>query len=143
LSLHAEVAAPEHAPTLTLYRDGTAVATSMGSRLEYQADGAPGAYRVEATLPVRRGGGPLAPWIVSNPIYVGPAVPVVVPATPKKPARVRCIATARRRWSSNTAIARRACGRGESGRRHAAVAALRAWRQAVGRTLRRILDRGT
>ena len=82
LSLRAEVAAPEHAPTLTLYRDGTAVATSTGSRLDYQADGTPGVYRVEATLPVRRGGGPLAPWIVSNPIYVGPAVPVVPRAVP-------------------------------------------------------------
>jgi hypothetical protein len=82
LSLHAVVAAPEQAPTLTLYRDGTAVATAMGARLDYQADGTPGVYRVEATLPVRRGGGPLAPWIVSNPIYVGPAVPFVAPATP-------------------------------------------------------------
>ncbi len=35
--------------------------------------------RVEATLPVRRGGGPLAPWLVSNPIYVGPAHPARPP----------------------------------------------------------------
>ena len=82
LALRAEVAVPELAPTLTLYRDGSAVATVTGARLDYQADGIPGVYRVEATLPVRRGGGPLAPWLVSNPIYVGPAVPYVPPAVP-------------------------------------------------------------
>ena len=86
LLLRAEVAAPEHVPALTLYRDGRAVATAMGSRLDHQADGTPGVYRVEATLPVRRGGGPPAPWIVSNPIYVGPAAPFVVPATPPETA---------------------------------------------------------
>src|SRR6185436_7174161 len=58
LALHAEVDAPELAPTLTLYRDGSMVSTATGSRLDYQSDGAPGVYRVEATLPVRRGGGP-------------------------------------------------------------------------------------
>jgi len=56
--------------------------TVTGSRLDYQADGAPAVYRVEATLPVRRGGGPLAPWLVSNPIYVGPAVAWAPPAPP-------------------------------------------------------------
>jgi hypothetical protein len=75
LTLHAEVDPPELAPTLTLYRDGGIAATVAGSRLDYQADGSPAVYRVEATLPVRRGGGPLAPWLVSNPIYVGPAIP--------------------------------------------------------------------
>ena len=74
LALHAEVDAPDLAPTLTLYRDGSAAAMATGSRLDYQTDGTPGVYRVEATLPVRRGGGPLAPWLVSNPIYVGPPV---------------------------------------------------------------------
>jgi hypothetical protein len=54
----------------------------QGPRLVYQADGSPGVYRIEATLPVRRGGGPPAPWLVSNPIYVGPAVPFVPPPTP-------------------------------------------------------------
>src|SRR4029450_70994 len=53
---------------------GAAMAT--GPRLDYQADGTPGVYRVEATLPVRRGGGPLAPWLVSNPIHGGAGVPV-------------------------------------------------------------------
>ena len=75
LTFRADVDAPAVAPTLTLYRNGTVAATSVGSTLEFETAGAPGAYRVEATLPVRRGGGPLAPWLVSNPIYVGPRVP--------------------------------------------------------------------
>jgi len=82
LVLHAEVDAPDLAPTLTLFRDGTVAGTVVGSRLDYEADGVPAVYRVEATLPVRRGGGPLAPWLVSNPIYVGPAVPWALPASP-------------------------------------------------------------
>jgi hypothetical protein len=82
LALHAELDAPALAPTLTLYRDGSAIATATGRRLDFQADGTPGVYRLEAALPVRRGGGPLAPWLVSNPIYVGPPVPVVPPAVP-------------------------------------------------------------
>jgi hypothetical protein len=74
LVLRAEVTAPEdHAPTLTLYRDGQMVTSATGARLDHQVDGAPGVYRV---------GGPLAPWLVSNPIYVGPTVPFVPPAAP-------------------------------------------------------------
>jgi hypothetical protein len=69
--LRAELDPPALAPTLTLYRDGAAVATATGASVQHQTDGAPGVYRVEASLPVRRGGGPLAPWLVSNPIYVG------------------------------------------------------------------------
>jgi hypothetical protein len=83
LALRAEVTVPEeHAPTLTLYRDGQMVTSATGARLDHQVDGAPGVYRVEATLPVRRGGGPLAPWLVSNPIYVGPTVPFEPPDVP-------------------------------------------------------------
>jgi hypothetical protein len=82
LALRADVAVPALAPTLTLYRDGRALTTVTGARLDYQTDGAAGVYRVEATLPVRRGGGPLAPWLVSNPIYVGAAEPVAAPAAP-------------------------------------------------------------
>ena len=89
LVLRAEVAAPALAPTLTLYRDGQSVTTLTGSRLEHQADGTPGVYRVEATLPSRRGSGPTAPWLVSNPIYVGPAVPdVPVKTAPEVASRV-------------------------------------------------------
>jgi hypothetical protein len=83
VTLRAEVSAPELTPELTLYRDGMAAATVQGPRLVYQADGAPAVYRVEATLPVRRGGGPPAPWLVSNPIYVGPAVPFVSSGVPR------------------------------------------------------------
>jgi hypothetical protein len=83
LALRAEVTAPqEHAPTLRLYRDGEMVASAMGASLEHQTDGASGVYRIEATMPARRRGGPLAPWLVSNPIYVGPSVPFVPPAAP-------------------------------------------------------------
>ena len=82
LALHAEVDVPELTPTLTLYRDGSVAGMATGARLEYETDGAPAVYRVEATLPVRRGGGPLAPWLVSNPIYVGPAVPWAPPVPP-------------------------------------------------------------
>ena len=87
--LRAEVAAPMLAPTLTLYRDGRSVTAVTGSRLEHQADGTPGVYRLEATLPARRGSGPTAPWLVSNPIYVGPAVPEVpVKTAPEVASRV-------------------------------------------------------
>jgi hypothetical protein len=82
ITLTADVRGPELTPTLTLYRDGTAVATVQGPRLVYPIDGGPGGYRVEATLPARRGAGSAAPWLVSNPIYVGPAVPFVVPPAP-------------------------------------------------------------
>src|SRR6185503_3825047 len=36
LALHAEVDAPELAPTLTLYRDGSVAAMATGGRLDYQ-----------------------------------------------------------------------------------------------------------
>jgi hypothetical protein len=81
-TLRAEVSAPAIAPTLTLFQDGRSVLSITGSRLEYQADGTPGVYRVEATLPVHGGDVPETPWLVSNPIYVGPAVPFVPPPLP-------------------------------------------------------------
>jgi hypothetical protein len=86
LMLHAEVDAPGMTPTLTLYRDGRAITSVTAARLDHPVDGAPAVYRVEATLPVRRGGGPLAPWLVSNPIYVGPAEPWLPPVPPVPPA---------------------------------------------------------
>jgi hypothetical protein len=90
LMLHAEVDAPELAPTLTLYRDGSVAATATGAHLEFEASGTPAVYRVEATLPVRRGGGPLAPWLVSNPIYIGPATPWA-PTVPPPPAASKTV----------------------------------------------------
>jgi hypothetical protein len=80
--LRAQLDAPALAPTLTLYRDGAVATTATGDALEFQTDGRPAVYRVEATLPVRRGDTPLVPWLVSNPIYVGPAQPNPPMATP-------------------------------------------------------------
>jgi hypothetical protein len=77
--LHAAIDAPAVAPTLTLYRDGAAVTSTTGAALDFQADGRSAVYRVEVTLPVRQGDAPLVPWLVSNPISVGPAKPYVPP----------------------------------------------------------------
>jgi hypothetical protein len=82
LTLRAEIAAGDLSPTLTLYRNGAVAKTAIGTVLEHQADGAPAVYRVEATLPERGGDPPSMPWLVSNPIYVGPRVPYVPPAPP-------------------------------------------------------------
>lgn len=81
--LHAEIDAPPVMPTLTLYRNGAVVTSTPGSALDYEVDGEPGTYRVEAALPPPRLGASVAPWIVSNPIYIGPAmtfVPRMLPA---------------------------------------------------------------
>jgi hypothetical protein len=77
--LRAALEAPTLAPTMTLYRNGVVVTSTTGATLEFQADGAPAVYRVEATLPVRRGDEPTIPWLVSNPIYIGPSKPYVQP----------------------------------------------------------------
>jgi len=60
-------AAVSQAPgaTLVLVNGGVEVRSGRGA-LEYSGDLSPGAYRVEARLP-----GHAAPWIVSNPVYVG------------------------------------------------------------------------
>jgi hypothetical protein len=82
LALHAEVDAPELAPALTLYRDGSLVAMATGSRLDYQADGAPAVYRVEATLPVRRGAVRWRPgWCRTRSTW-GRPLPLVPPVPP-------------------------------------------------------------
>ena len=59
--------APDDA-RITLFRNGVAVATAQGARLQHDADAA--VYRVEVTLPDSPGNPPV-PWIMSNPIYVG------------------------------------------------------------------------
>jgi hypothetical protein len=56
--------------SLVLLRGGAEVAHAAGQALTY-ADSRTGAYRVEARIPGAPGSPPL-PWIVSNPIYVGP-----------------------------------------------------------------------
>jgi len=81
--MRVEVQSPADA-RITLRRDGTPVATGDGSMLEYRGAGDPAVYRVEVDLP-RAPGVPPVPWIVSNPIYVGPRPPVAVP--PSAPTR--------------------------------------------------------
>ena len=60
--------------SITLLRQGRAVARSRKPvlRFEVPAGAAPGAYRVEVDLEGAPGAPPV-PWIVGNPIYVGPA----------------------------------------------------------------------
>jgi len=67
--LHVDAQAPDDA-TITLFRDGAAVATSRGSRLDHDAPEAPGVYRVEVGLPDAPGTPPV-PWVLGNPVYVG------------------------------------------------------------------------
>ena len=54
-----------------LLRNGTSVKSAAGDTLEHHGAAAPGAYRVEVQVPGAAGRPPV-PWIVSNPIYVGP-----------------------------------------------------------------------
>ena len=64
-----DVQAPDDAQ-ITLLRDGEAVASAQGARLDHDAPAEPAVYRVEVTLP-NSPGTPAVPWMVSNPIYVG------------------------------------------------------------------------
>jgi len=61
--------APDDA-TITLLRDGAAVTTARGSRLDHDAPEAIGVYRVEVGLP-NAPGTPPVPWLLGNPVYVG------------------------------------------------------------------------
>ena len=103
LVLRAEVDAPAVTPTLTIFRNGTAVATATGTAIEYEADGLPAVYRVEATLPVHRSSRGLAPWLVSNPIYVGPRAPDPAPAAVAAVASRAVYSDGASPWSSSTA----------------------------------------
>jgi hypothetical protein len=82
IMLHADVDAPASTPTLTLYRNGQPVASASAAMLDYAAGGEPATYRIEATLPEPGGGLPRAPWLVSNPIYVGAVAPWSAKAPP-------------------------------------------------------------
>ena len=64
--------------SLVLRRNGRVVAASDSGQLrfEHAASTAAAVYRVEAKLP-NAPGTPPVPWIVSNPIFVGPALPRV------------------------------------------------------------------
>jgi hypothetical protein len=56
---------------IELIRDGRIVQTASARELEYQTDASSGVFRVEVKVPGSPGT-PAVPWIVSNPIYVGP-----------------------------------------------------------------------
>jgi predicted metal-dependent phosphoesterase TrpH len=75
---------------LQLIRDGRAVAAADGNTLRYvhQASARRAVYRLEAFLQDAPGT-PQFPWIVTNPIYVGPPAPVVTVAPPPATAQTR------------------------------------------------------
>ena len=64
-----EAQAPDDA-RITLFRNGVAVATAQGTRLEQDAPAEWASYRAEVALPGAPGA-PAVPWMVSNPIYFG------------------------------------------------------------------------
>jgi hypothetical protein len=68
--LRARAAAPAGS-AIDLIRDGQVVRTVSAGELEYQTDAISGVFRVEVRVP-RAPGTPAVPWIVSNPIYLGP-----------------------------------------------------------------------
>lgn len=57
--------------SIELLRDGSIVRTGSTGELVYESDARSGVFRVEVKVP-RAPGTPAIPWIVSNPIYVGP-----------------------------------------------------------------------
>ncbi len=57
--------------TIVLYQDGREVARADGDELEHTATVERAAFRVEVQVPGAPGSPPI-PWILSNPIYVGP-----------------------------------------------------------------------
>jgi hypothetical protein len=71
--------APDDA-AIVLIEGGREIARTTGRTLQHMTNGEPGAYRVEVTLP-GSAGSPPAPWLVSNPIYVG-AFATDAPARP-------------------------------------------------------------
>ena len=70
VTLRVHTNAPEGA-TITLVSDGKPVANGGPSALEYEAQAVPATYRVEVNIPGAPGMAPV-PWILTNPIYVGP-----------------------------------------------------------------------
>ncbi|MFB3853634.1 MAG: CehA/McbA family metallohydrolase [Vicinamibacterales bacterium] len=57
--------------TLALFENGDPVKEERANNLTHRANGRPAVYRVEARLS-EAPGMPAVPWVVSNPIYVGP-----------------------------------------------------------------------
>jgi hypothetical protein len=69
VTISAEVLAPGSV-TLVVFRDGHSIYDVAASKLRLDVGTEPGAYRVEAHLSARAGHA-RAPWILTNPIYVG------------------------------------------------------------------------
>jgi hypothetical protein len=63
--------APEGS-TVTLFKDGSVLASSNSPELTFAAGAEPGVFRLEVTLPDAPGHPPI-PWLLSNPIWVEPA----------------------------------------------------------------------
>jgi hypothetical protein len=63
-----------HGTRIMLWNHGREVASGLDN-VTFQASAEPGAYRAEAYLPDHPG----APWLVSNPVYVGAELPGVEP----------------------------------------------------------------
>ena len=72
--------------SLVLRRNGRVVAASDSGllRFEHAASPATAVYRVEAKLPGVPGTPPV-PWIVGNPIFIGPSLPRVRPTPASLP----------------------------------------------------------
>ncbi|MDP2053748.1 MAG: hypothetical protein Q8L75_08940 [Acidobacteriota bacterium] len=79
VNLRARVSGPP-GTTLRLMRDGVVVHDSADADVSWSASG-PGVYRVEAHVPGAPGTPP-APWVLSNPIYVGLPRPAVASSGP-------------------------------------------------------------
>jgi hypothetical protein len=69
VTVRVAVQGPDDA-VVTLFKDGHALESHSGSSIERAVEEEPAAYRVEVSLPGAPGEPP-APWMVSNPIYVG------------------------------------------------------------------------
>jgi hypothetical protein len=93
-TLRVETNAPRGG-SLTLIKDGRPLISVSESRLEHVASPDAAVYRVEVQLPGAPGNPP-APWLVSNPIYVGPR-------TPETPARHAAARTFAARWADGPA----------------------------------------
>jgi hypothetical protein len=73
---------------IALVRDGVQLLDARGPSLQYQGEAAPAVYRVEVRMPGAPGEPP-APWIVSNPIYVGRPAEEAAPESLSRAATAR------------------------------------------------------
>ena len=71
---------------INLLKGGVVAATAVGATLTHQTDAQPATYRVEVLL---EGGNraSAAPWLLSNPIYVGARTAARAAAPPARPVR--------------------------------------------------------